>query len=135
MLAALMMIATAAIPNVIATFNDPHAVAEGIVAEQIARPARVPADIYAAELVKAEGLTSWSVEDPTGSPPDAPLAWKARHAADGREVTVYFAPSGKSVCRIRRPRGGLSDAHHAAVRWCAASLGIALPATPSPPVG
>jgi hypothetical protein len=129
-----MIIAAAMEPAVAATFSHSAAQREGIVAEQIMLPKTISAMTFADELVAAEGLTSWSPQDPTSSLPGEPLQWRARHASNGREVTVYFAPDKQSVCRVRRPRGGLSDGHWQAIRWCAASLGIVLPFKRQPPV-
>ena len=64
-----------------------------MVAEQIEKPASIPPEEFAAKLVEAEGLTSWSPQDPTSSSPGERLPYKARHAANGREVVVYFSPS------------------------------------------
>ena len=128
MIVSLLMLCAAVLEaQVIAAFDDPAAQREGIVAEQIRRPATISAEAFATKLVEAEGLTSWSPQDPTRSTPGAQLTWRARHAGDGREVVVYFSPGKQTVCRIRRKRGGLSDAHWRTIRWCAASLGITLP--------
>jgi hypothetical protein len=122
-------------PQVVATFSITITNPDGTVAEQIKKSDDVTPEAFADKLVAAEGLTSWSLVDPVSSAPGATLAYKGRHAGNGREVIVYYSPAAKTVCRIRRQRGGLSDAHQAAVRWCAASLGITLPAKPSPAAG
>lgn len=122
-------------PRVVATYRVPGPNAERLAAEQVKRPKGVAADAYAAQLVKAEGLKSWGPMDPVSSAPSAALPYKARHAGDGREVVVYYTPAARAVCRVRRSRGGLSDAHQAAIRWCAAALGVTLPARPAPIVG
>jgi hypothetical protein len=135
MIVSLIMLSVAAVDaKVIAKFDDSAAAREGIIAEQIMRQATIKAEAFADALVEAENLTSWSSQDPTSSYPSSRFKWRARHAADGREVVVYFAPDKRSVCRIRRQRGGLSEAHWRAIRWCAASLGITLPAGRQPPV-
>lgn len=132
---ALMILAavSAAQLNVLATF-DAGPSEDGMVAERIEVPAETAPEAFAAELVAAEGLTSWSAQDPTSSRPGSTLHWKARHAADGREVTVYYEASQSSVCRIRRPHGGMSPGHYQAVRWCAEVLGLRLPERPAAPV-
>ena len=119
--------------NVLATFEAGRS-EDGMVAERIEVPARTAPEAFAAALVVAEGLTSWSAQDPTSSGPGSTLHWKARHAADGREVTVYYEASQRSVCRIRRPHGGMAPRHYQAVRWCAALLGVRLPERPADPV-
>ena len=119
--------------GIVATFSDREALREQVAAEQIDVPAQSTPERAAQDLVEAEGLKSWGPSDPVRSQPGAALKWRARHAGDGREVVVYFAPDRQILCRIRRPRGGLSDAHQRAVRWCAASLGITLPPR-QPPV-
>ena len=135
MIASLIMVSVAAIEvMVIASFDDPSAAREGIIAEQIVIPATIEASAFANLLVEAEKLTSWSSQDPTSSDPGSRLEWRARHAADGREVAVYFARGKRSLCKIRRPQGGASEVHWRAIRWCAASLGITLPAERPPPI-
>jgi len=134
MLASLLMLTVAVGDRqVTAAFADPANNREGLVAEQIRRPETISSEAFADELVEAEKLTSWSSQDPTTSAPGERLAWRARHGASGREVVVYFSPDKQTVCRIRRRRGGTSDPHYRAVRWCAASLGITLSAERAPP--
>lgn len=124
--------------TVLATYADDAARREGIVAQTIALPReRSPAD-FAASLVEAEKLVPWNRDDampetigPTG------IGYRARHAGDGHEVVVYYDArrDGKDhVCRITRPRGGVSDAHYRAVRWCYASFGVLLPEQPASPI-
>ena len=133
MLAALLMLAVVAErPQVIATFNITASNPDAMLAEQIEKPANLSSEEFASKLVEAEGLTSWSPQDATSSRPGEILQYRARHAANGREVVVYFSPTVGSVCRIRRERGGLSDIHQKAIRWCATSLGISLPAARAP---
>jgi hypothetical protein len=131
----LMLAAASDQPHVVATFSMTISNPDGTVAEQIDKPDHVTPKEFADKLVAAEGLTSWSPVNPISSAPGATLAYKGRHAGNSREVTVYYSPAAKTVCRVRRQRGGLSDAHQAAVQWCAASLGITLPAKKSPVAG
>jgi len=107
---------------------------EGLSVEWIARPRGVSAALFAERLAAAEGLVSWSGADPVRSRPGDPLQWRGRHAANGREVVVYFAPGKPAVCRIRRQRGGVSDMQWRAMRWCAAGLGIDLAEQRPPPL-
>lgn len=123
----LMLAVVADQPQVTATFAVTAPNPDAIIAEQIKNPGDTPPETFAEKLVEAEGLTSWSDQDPISSHRGANLAWKARRAANGREVIVYYSPSAPTVCRIRRERGGISKIHQQAVRWCAASLGITLP--------
>ncbi|MEG3089365.1 hypothetical protein [Sphingomonas sp. PB4P5] len=128
MLTAVLMLAAAADQQlVVASFTPPAANPDGMVAEQIKKPANVSPEAFADKLVEAEGLTSWRAMEPINSPRGATLAYRSRQAGNGREVVVYYSPAAETVCRIRRERGGLSDAHQAAIRWCAASLGVTLP--------
>jgi hypothetical protein len=124
----LMLTIVAEQPHVVATFSTTLPNPDKMVAEQIEKPAGMSPEEYAAKVVEAEGLTSWSPQDPTGSSPGERLPYRARHAANGREVVVYFSPTARTVCKIRREHGGLSDIHQKAIRWCAESLGISLPA-------
>lgn len=135
MLSVMLMLAAAADrPLVVATFASSATSPDGMVAEQIKRPATVSPEAFANDLVEAEGLTSWSATDPISSPPGATLGYRSRHAGNGHEVVVYYSLAAETVCRIRRTRGGLSDAHQAAIRWCAALLGVTLP-KPALPAG
>ncbi|NJR77616.1 hypothetical protein [Sphingomonas corticis] len=121
--------------TVVARFPEPSP-ADGMVAELLRRPAGESPERTAAALVAASGLVPWQGRDP------APLlrgglAVRTRHAADGREIAVFYLPGAADppvVCRIRRDRGGASARHYRAVRWCAARLGITLPAVPPAPV-
>jgi hypothetical protein len=134
MLIAFLMLTVAAEGlHVIATFNTTLANPDKMVAEQIEKPADILLENFAAQLVEAEGLASWSTQDPVGSRPGAILPFKARHAANGREVVVYFSYNARTVCKVSRARGGFSNVHQEAIRWCATSLGISLPAK-HPPV-
>ena len=132
------ILAAAATPHVVATFRDADATRLGIVAELIEKPTDSDGPSYAQTLLEAEGLTSWNPSEPTvTSRPEAPLAYSARTAGDGREVLVYYsaAPSGPArVCQMRGKSMGMSDARYRALRWCAASLGVTLPEKPPAPV-
>jgi len=128
----LMLTVVAEQPHVVATFNTTLPNPDKMIAEQIEEPASISPEEFAVKLVEAEGLISWSPQDPTSSSPAGKLSYKTRHAANGREIVVYFSPAARTVCKIRRERGGLSDIHQKAIRWCATSLGISLPA-PRPP--
>lgn len=134
MLIELLLLAAADPPKVVATFHHTNAGREGLIAEQIERPPSSTPDIFAEALVEAEGLTSWSAMDVTRSQPDRPLQWRAQHAGNGKEVIVYFASAQSLVCRIKRDRGGASEAHWQAIRWCAAALGAPLPDKRVPPI-
>jgi len=135
MFASFLILLTAAIePQIIATFNDSAATREGIKAEQIRLPTMISPEVFADELVEAEGLISWLPEGQISSNPGEQLETRARFAANGREVVVYFSRNKRTVCRIRRRHGGGSDAHWRAIRWCAASLDIALPAKRPPAI-
>ena len=134
MLIAFLMLTLAAEKlHVIATFDTALPNPDKMVAEQIEKPADISSETFAPQLVEAEGLTSWNPQNPVVSRPDAILSFKARHAANGREVVVYFTHNAKTVCKISRERGGFSKLHQKAIRWCATSLGVLLPAT-RPPV-
>ena len=134
MIVAFLMLTVAAEKlHVIATFNAALPNPDKVVAEQIEKPADLSSESFAAQLVESEGLTSWNPQDPVGSRPGAILPFKARHAANGHEVVVYFSPAAQTVCKISRERGGFSHIHQKAIRWCATSLGISLPAK-RPPV-
>lgn len=128
LIAFLMLTVAAENLHVLATFSTTLPNSDKMVAEQIEKPAHISSENFAAQLVEAEGLTSWNPQDPVGSRPGAILPFKARHAADGREVVVYFSPAAQTVCKISRERGGFSNIHQKAIRWCATSLGISLPA-------
>lgn len=134
LIAFLMQTVVAEQPHVIATFNATLPNPDKMVAEQIEKPVNISPEKFATKLVEAEGLTSWSPQDSTSSSPGARLSYRARHAANGREVVVYFSPTARTLCKIRRERGGLSDIHQNAIRWCAASLGISLPAQRPPAI-
>lgn len=133
LIAFLMLTVAAERLHVIATFNTTLPNPDKMVAEQIETPADIPPEKFAAQLVEAEGLISWSPQDAVNSSPGARLQFKARHAANGREVVVYFSPAAQTVCKIRREHGGWSEIHQNAIRWCATSLGVSLPAK-GPPV-
>ena len=133
MLIAFLMLTVAAEKlHVIATFNTILPNPDKMVAQQIKKPADISSENFAAQLVEAEGLISWNPQDSVGSRPGAILPFKARHAANGREVVVYFSHNARTVCKISRERGGFSSIHQKAIRWCATSLGISLPAKRSP---
>lgn len=140
MLAAVMTMAMIiGAPKVIVKYDHQRAGREDLRVDLIERPAGASVEDFVAELIEAEGLKSWSAQDPTSSGPGSSVTWRARHAADGTEIVVYFVPSealdrpGK-VCRIRRSRGGASVRHWQALRWCHAAFGITLPAERPPPL-
>ena len=124
-------------PRVIAVLEGEEFDRRGIVADLVERPAGVPDETFAQQLVDAEGLRPWDgrqLDWPARQ--DAPAA-KAVFSGDGREIIVYYAPSNSHrpgrVCRMRLARGGMSDAYWQARRWCAAAFGYSLPETPPPP--
>lgn len=133
LIAFLMLTVAAERLHVIATFNTTLPNPGKMVAETIEASADMSREEFAAQLVEAEGLISWSPQDPVNSSPGAKLQFRARHAANGREFVVYFSPAAQTVCRIRREQGGWSEIHQKAIRWCATSLGVTLPAK-GPPV-
>jgi hypothetical protein len=74
-----MLLTASAVPQISASFFDPAAQREGIVAEQITLPETIPAATFADMLVAAEGLTSWNPQDPTSSLLEEGLQWRAEH--------------------------------------------------------
>lgn len=131
----MILLALAADATVVARFED-KAPREQLVAELLRRPPGEGPERTAERLIAASGLRPWQGHDAMPILRDG-FAVRMRHAADGREIAVYYLPGAADppvVCRIRRRHGGVSAVHYRAVRWCVARLGITLPETPSAPI-
>lgn len=97
------------------------------VTELVERPRGMTDEAFAQQLIDASGLRNWDgkpLSFPAG--PDS-MGGKAV-LARGAQVTVYYFPSASRkvgrVCRISRPRGGMTTAWQQAQDWCLASFGL-----------